>query len=467
MTEEKKKQLFPYFAYLYSQELNPEKYGAANSIEEWTDLIQNSPEDINEISAAASELTDEDWDQIEQQYAQAQTEGSETATAEEIQSAKKGAKLKKLQEFKTGGKSKKKKKCACGCEMISKKEKGGQLVDVCSCCGKTHKFQYGGVVKYEIGGMTTRNPANQINLLQSERQKALGNIDQKTHSGQMQAAKINDLYNKNIQQWQVKARKTNVPAQSSKTWFAKAPERQDANLSYHSTSDSSIPPYRGPRDAFYDPVINNFMSQKDAYKDGDGDSAFYINRQKQGINYIEDFNRQLQPTESYTKEPAPQVSQATQVVPAANVPATAPRNPAKPKTISQSDRLTSIVDYLNAEGMNSSFGNRRQLAAKLGIQNYIGSGDQNKRMIELLQAQRQQDLAQAKIATPSLAPTPVTATLPPITPTLTTMLASRKKGGNIKKAQKGTKTKEGYIGNNETWDPKSVGTGDSSMNPKD
>lgn len=34
MTDEKKKELFPYFAYLYSQEINPEKYGQVESIED-------------------------------------------------------------------------------------------------------------------------------------------------------------------------------------------------------------------------------------------------------------------------------------------------------------------------------------------------------------------------------------------------------------------------------------------------
>ncbi len=34
MTDDKKKELFPYFAYLYSQEINPEKYGQASSIDE-------------------------------------------------------------------------------------------------------------------------------------------------------------------------------------------------------------------------------------------------------------------------------------------------------------------------------------------------------------------------------------------------------------------------------------------------
>lgn len=34
MTDEKKQELFPYFAYIYSQKLNPEKYGSTSDIEE-------------------------------------------------------------------------------------------------------------------------------------------------------------------------------------------------------------------------------------------------------------------------------------------------------------------------------------------------------------------------------------------------------------------------------------------------
>jgi hypothetical protein len=34
MTDEKKKELFPFFALVYSRQLNPEKYGAVESYEE-------------------------------------------------------------------------------------------------------------------------------------------------------------------------------------------------------------------------------------------------------------------------------------------------------------------------------------------------------------------------------------------------------------------------------------------------
>lgn len=63
--------------------------------------------------------------------------------------AKKGAKLKKLKEFKKGAKMGKKKKCACGCDLISKKEFGGTIVDTCTCCGGVHKHQEGGIMKFQ------------------------------------------------------------------------------------------------------------------------------------------------------------------------------------------------------------------------------------------------------------------------------------------------------------------------------
>ena len=48
---------------------------------------------------------------------------------EQVEMAKKGAKLKMLKKAKGG----KVKKCKCGCGMTMKKEKGGKLTEVCSC----------------------------------------------------------------------------------------------------------------------------------------------------------------------------------------------------------------------------------------------------------------------------------------------------------------------------------------------
>lgn len=135
ITDEKKKELFPFFALAYSQQLDPEKYGAVESYEEWAGLLEKSPEDVEKITAAASQLTDEQWGQIELDYK------SETESAD-VPTAKKGVKidhLKKLQSYKKGKRLTKAKKCACGCDMISKKMKGGKMVLKCSCGCKGKK----------------------------------------------------------------------------------------------------------------------------------------------------------------------------------------------------------------------------------------------------------------------------------------------------------------------------------------
>lgn len=91
MDKEQKQKLFPYFAYLYSQEMNPEKYGDVTSIDEWMNLIQENEEDINAITEAADQLTDEDWEDLDAQYTEQISEKSAVM-------AKKGASLKRLRD---------------------------------------------------------------------------------------------------------------------------------------------------------------------------------------------------------------------------------------------------------------------------------------------------------------------------------------------------------------------------------
>lgn len=118
MEDTRKKELFPFFAYLYSQQLDPDKYGQVSSMDEWIKTIQSSEEDIAKITQAAEELSDEDWDGIDQQY-------SEQVQDQSTQFAAKGAKLKKLKTTP--------KKCKCGCDMVTVKEKGGKISSKCSC----------------------------------------------------------------------------------------------------------------------------------------------------------------------------------------------------------------------------------------------------------------------------------------------------------------------------------------------
>lgn len=146
ITDDKKKELFPYFAYVYSQQMNPEKYGSVQSIEEWTALIQENEKDIKTITKAAAKLSNDDWDKLNQQYAEAQS----TSGKQDIVTAAKGTKLQKLSDNKNkkpiqlpvlatakGGKVKPKKtKCSCGCDLILSKAEGGKVISTCSCkCG--------------------------------------------------------------------------------------------------------------------------------------------------------------------------------------------------------------------------------------------------------------------------------------------------------------------------------------------
>ena len=137
MTDEKKRELFPYFAYIYSQEINPEKYGQVESIEDWSNLIQSNQADIEKITQAAEQMSDEDWDALDQQY----TEQSK-ASEDPVISAKKGAKLMKLKSAA--------KKCKCGCEMITSKAEGGKLVSKCACGCSTAKKEKGGEINKKI-----------------------------------------------------------------------------------------------------------------------------------------------------------------------------------------------------------------------------------------------------------------------------------------------------------------------------
>lgn len=134
MDDTRKQELFPYFAYLYSQKLNPETYGKAQTMEEWTSLIQENTEDIDKITAAAEQLSDEDWDSLDQQY----SEQMETSSA---QFAAKGAKLQKLKQG-----TKAKKKCKCGCEMVDSKAEGGKIISKCACGCNINKDKKGGVI---------------------------------------------------------------------------------------------------------------------------------------------------------------------------------------------------------------------------------------------------------------------------------------------------------------------------------
>ncbi len=59
------------------------------------------------------------------------------------------------------------------------------------------------------------------------------------------------------------------------------------------------------------------------------------------------------------------------------------KNVTKPSSNSES-KVYSIVDWMNNNGVDSSFSNRKKLATKYGISNYSGTAAQNTKLLELL-----------------------------------------------------------------------------------
>lgn len=122
--DERKKELFPYYAYKKSLEMDIDKYGPGeNNLEKWSEIIRDNKEDLDAIISAYAEESPEVLAQYDEEYSKLQ---------ENAAYAKKGGTLKKI----TKKISKPMKKCECGCAKVLKKESGGKISSVCACgCG--------------------------------------------------------------------------------------------------------------------------------------------------------------------------------------------------------------------------------------------------------------------------------------------------------------------------------------------
>lgn len=160
--------------------------------------------------------------------------------------------------------------------------------------------------------------------------------------------------------------------------------------------------------------------------------------------------------------PSTGTSQTVQTATRSTSPAQAKARPAQPRSSTQVGMTqikarpvaqnVSIVDYLNSKGQGSSFSDRSRLADSLGIRNYTGSASQNLDLLAMLQNRPRaiSDLKANLVHTPNIT-SPSEADLASMqSKRVPTTIAINRKGGLIKKAQKGTKTKEEYIGNHET-----------------
>lgn len=127
MNLERQQKLFPYFAYNYSREKNPAKYGNLGGYEEWYNLVQQDSQMVDDMTSAATNLNVDGWDDLEKRYTSDENDG-------EIVEAKCGTKLKRIKELqalKKGGK-----KCSCGCDLVLAKTEGGKVghTRTCPCC---------------------------------------------------------------------------------------------------------------------------------------------------------------------------------------------------------------------------------------------------------------------------------------------------------------------------------------------
>ena len=175
MNKQKKQELFPFLImFKLNEQVGDGKKLQDRSEQEIDKLIglasqvKENPQLFDEMVSTAVSFSDQDWGTLEQEYVNYTTSKStnqtsdvtNNATAPEMEedqasiTAKKGAKLMQLQAYKKGAKMKKK-KCACGCELVSKKEAGGIISEVCAC-GCKMKKEDGGKVSEKVKAIANK-----------------------------------------------------------------------------------------------------------------------------------------------------------------------------------------------------------------------------------------------------------------------------------------------------------------------
>lgn len=145
MEEERFQQLLTQLVVKKAKEMKPETYNGSE--EDTIAALNRNEEDKNQIMDWIKKLGESG--ELEQELSTLEQE------QEQMPYFKEGGKLDYLQSLKKGGKMKSK-KCSCGCDLVTKKEKGGKLVQSCAC-GCKPKLENGGKIqKLEPGGFFDR-----------------------------------------------------------------------------------------------------------------------------------------------------------------------------------------------------------------------------------------------------------------------------------------------------------------------
>lgn len=200
MNPHKKQKLFPF---LIMSKLN-EHIGDGKNLQERSEeetqqlmnlalKIKDDEKAFDQMIETAVTYTDKEWEQLEQEYIQytsskktqpiSEEDETESISEEDLLEqesiiAKKGAKLKQLQNLKKQPTTKK--KCSCGCELVSKKEAGGKVTTKCSCsCGGVMKEE-GGKLEEKVKTITDKKlpklklktkPMNAVDIVVDKMQK--------------------------------------------------------------------------------------------------------------------------------------------------------------------------------------------------------------------------------------------------------------------------------------------------------
>ena len=145
MEEEKFQQLLTQLVVKKAKEMKPETY--SGSEEDTIAALNKNEQDKNQIMQYIKKLGESG--ELEKELSALEQEQEQTPYFKE------GGKLDYLQSLKKGGKMKSK-KCSCGCDLITKKEKGGKMVQSCACGCKPKLENGGGIQKLEDEGLADR-----------------------------------------------------------------------------------------------------------------------------------------------------------------------------------------------------------------------------------------------------------------------------------------------------------------------
>ncbi len=148
MEEEKFQQLLTQLVVKKAKEIKPEIYNGSE--EEIISSLNKNVQDKNEIMKYIQDLGESG--KLEQELSALEQE------QEQMPYFKEGGKLDYLQFLKKGGKMKSK-KCSCGCELVTKKDKGGKMVQSCAC-GCKPKLEKGGEIQKLQQGYQIKSAAD-------------------------------------------------------------------------------------------------------------------------------------------------------------------------------------------------------------------------------------------------------------------------------------------------------------------